>query len=159
MAIKDEMEVARLLTSVEKHRNDQRRYKINPERGDRLVYRHFNKPEFALGPVRVRFRIKSRQWMLKLVARAKFLRKLVPGWHRKERRFRNWYIGLLREFRPDRAEAYEEFVRIFRCPEEVTGYGEVRYPKMAAARKRVDSILAELKKDERVLSKESSASA
>ena len=54
MAIKDEVYVAHLLTSPEKYALDRARYRITDDaNGDRLTYRHLNRPEFAVVSVKV----------------------------------------------------------------------------------------------------------
>ena len=35
--------------------------------------------------------METRDWQLRLVRRARFLRRLLPSWHRRERAFRDWY--------------------------------------------------------------------
>jgi hypothetical protein len=39
------------------------------------------------------------------------------------------------------ADGYAQAVRVFRCPEEVTGYREVRYPKQDRVREAIESEL------------------
>lgn len=145
MAIKDEVYVAYLLTSEEKYERDRDRYNVRPELGDRLVYRHLNRPEFTFSEQTIRFRLKTRPWMLKLMRRAKFLRRMLPAWHAKERAFRDWYFDLADQFEASQnQEAYAAWLKVFRLPEEVTGYREVRYPKMEQAQKRAQVLLADL---------------
>lgn len=144
MTIKDEIYVAHLLTCEEKYARDRQKYQVYPSLGDRIEYRHLNQPEFAFGPFKIRFRIHTRDWMLRLMSRAKFLRKLMPGWHRKERLFRNWYIRLLAEFSSENETFYEHFLEIYRSPEQVTGYREIRYPKMDAARQKVSALMSKI---------------
>jgi indolepyruvate ferredoxin oxidoreductase len=71
--------------------------------------------------------------MLRLVRRARFLRRLMPAWHRRERAFRDWYehdvLGALAKGALA-GPAAEEAVRL---PEQVTGYRAVRHPKEEAA--------------------------
>jgi indolepyruvate ferredoxin oxidoreductase len=71
----------------------------------------------------------------------KWWRKL-PGWHRREVEFRDWYVGLLDRLNFSTDVAYDMAVRALKCPEEVTGYREVRYPKQDRARQAVESELA-----------------
>ncbi len=70
----------------------------------------------------------------------KWWRKL-PGWHKREVAFRDWYFSLLDRVSLASDEAYEKAVRILRCPERVTGYREVRYPKMDEVRVQAESEL------------------
>ena len=145
MAIKDEVYVAHLLSSEEKYEADRDRYNVRPELGDRLIHRHLNRPEFTLGGKTLRFKIQTRPWMLRLMRRGKFLRRLLPAWHAKEKAFRAWYFDLTDKFAaPANAASYATWLKILRLPEEATGYREVRYPRMEAARQRADEMLASL---------------
>lgn len=146
MAIKDEIYVAHLLTSEEKHRRDQARYQVDPARGDQIEYRHLNRPQFTVLGCDFAWDMETRDWMLALVKRMKWLRRVLPEWHRPEKEFREWYAAVAArfpEFAADPAQ-YTLFVRILQLPEPVTGYREIRYPKMAAARDQGDRWLAEL---------------
>ena len=148
MAIKDEVYVSYLLSSEEKYQRDRERYNVRPELGDRMIYRHLNRPEFTLGNRTIRFRLKTRPWMLRLMRNAKFLRRLLPAWHAKERAFRDWYFEIADQFEaPSNHESYATWLKILRLPEEVTGYREVRYPKMEQAQKGAEEMLASLSSD------------
>ena len=92
-------------------------------------------------------RITTRDWHLQLVRHFKWWRKL-PGWHRREAEFRDWYIGLLDRLNFSTDVAYDTAVRALKCPEEVTGYREVRYPKQDKARESVEAELTRLPKVE-----------
>jgi indolepyruvate ferredoxin oxidoreductase len=142
MAIKDEVYVAHLLSSEEKYEHDRERYNVRPELGDRMSHRHLNRPEFTLGGRTLRFKLKTRPWMLRLMRRGKFLRRLMPAWHGKERAFRSWYFELADQFcASDDSAAYATWLQILRLPEEATGYREVRYPRMALAQERAEKLL------------------
>ncbi len=146
MIIKDEIYVAHLLTSEEKHRRDRARYQVDPARGDRIEYRHLNRPQFRLLGRDFAWNMRTRDWMLHIMKRQKWLRRALPDWHRTEKDFREWYLGLLERF-PAAAhhpKTYELFVRILRLPESATGYREVRYPKIAAARTQAAQWLAQI---------------
>jgi indolepyruvate ferredoxin oxidoreductase len=138
MLIKDEIYVSYLLTRYEKKQRDIAKYAIDVANGDRILYRHHTRPEFNLGKRRIRLNITTRDWMLNLVRRAKFLRRL-PGWHRRESAFREWYISLLD--RVDLSRDYQRSVEILRCTADVSGYREVRYPKMDRVRALVEEQL------------------
>jgi indolepyruvate ferredoxin oxidoreductase len=141
MLIKDEVYVAAMLTSPEKYKRDQRRFKVNPARGDRISYRHHNRPEFVIFGRRIRFEWRSTDWQLKIASNCGWLRKILPGWHRREREFRDWFEQLVERVEwSDRAE-YHRWVRVLSTVDSVTGYREVRYPKMAAARDAAESLL------------------
>jgi indolepyruvate ferredoxin oxidoreductase len=73
--------------------------------------------------------------------RMKFLRKLLPLWHAREKAFRKWYIELVQKFQYRDRVSYDNYVEILELPEEVRGYREVRYPKMEAAGQKAESLL------------------
>jgi indolepyruvate ferredoxin oxidoreductase len=136
MLIKDEPYVAYLLTRYEKKQRDITKYNVDVANGDKLVYRHHTSPEFNIGKYRLRFQITTTDWQLNLVRHMKWWRKL-PGWHARENAFRDWYIDLLSKVSLNPG-TYGNALAMLKCPEEVTGYREVRYPKMDRARHRVD---------------------
>ncbi len=144
MLIKDEVYVSALLTNPEKYKRDRRRFNVNPANGDRILYKHYNRPEFTIFGQRIRFQWKSSDWQLRLMARMGVLRGLLPGWHQRERAFRDWYETLLTRFEPQNASdprSYRKWLAILQTPASVTGYREVRYPKMEAAQKQVERYL------------------
>jgi len=138
MLIKDEVYVSYLLTRYEKKQRDIAKYHVDVANGDRIIYRHHTNPEFTIGRWRFRLRITTRDWQLKIVRHMKWWRR-IPGWHRREVAFRDWYIGLLD--RVNLIDDYEQALRVLQCPEEVTGYREIRYPKMDRVRERVEADL------------------
>jgi indolepyruvate ferredoxin oxidoreductase len=138
--IKDEPYVSYLLTRFEKKQRDIVKFGVDVSNGDRIVYRHHTSPEFNVGKRRIRLKITTTDWMLNIVRHCKWLRKL-PGWHKNEVAFRDWYIGLLGRVNLTHADDYAQAVRVFRCPEEVTGYREVRYPKQDRVREAIESEL------------------
>jgi indolepyruvate ferredoxin oxidoreductase len=138
--IKDEPYVAYLLTRYEKKVRDVAKYGVDESNGDRIVYRHHTNPEFNVGPWRIRFRITTTDWQLKLVSKMKWWRR-IPGWHRRETAFRDWYVGLLDRVRLESDESYAQALEVLRCPEQVSGYREVRYPKQEKVIAYVESLL------------------
>jgi indolepyruvate ferredoxin oxidoreductase len=140
MLIKDEVYVSYLLTRYEKKVRDIAKYAVDEANGDRLVYRHHTSPEFNVGKYRVRLKITTRDWHLKLVQHMKWWRKL-PGWHKREVAFRDWYVGLLDRLNLNTDAGYEQALRVLRCPEDVSGYREVRYPKQELVRESVEGEL------------------
>jgi indolepyruvate ferredoxin oxidoreductase len=147
MAIKDEVFVAHQLTSEEKYRRDRARFGVDPSRGDALEYRHLNRPEFALFGRRFAWDMTTRDWMLKAMSQMRWLRRALPQWHAKEKDFRDWYAGLLEQYHAYAADArrYDLFLKILQLPEKVSGYREIRYPKMAAAQAQAEEWLRQLK--------------
>jgi indolepyruvate ferredoxin oxidoreductase len=143
LVIKDEIYVAHLLTSEEKTRRDQHRYHVDVSRGDKIVYHHLNRPEFSILGRDVRFKFSPKKWHLNLLKHLRWLRRVMPQWHRRERAFRDWYIRLVAEFRYEDRASYERYVKALRCVEEVRGYREVRYPKMDEARRKAEALLSQ----------------
>jgi len=140
MLIKDEPYVSYLLTRYEKKQRDIIKYNVDVPNGDRLKYRHHTSPEFNIGKWRIRLRLTTTDWQLRIVQHMKWWRKL-PGWHKREVTFRDWYFTLLERVSLFTDEAYEKAVRILRSPERATGYREVRYPKMDEVRVQAESEL------------------
>jgi indolepyruvate ferredoxin oxidoreductase len=140
MLIKDEPYVAYLLTRYEKKERDIRKYGVDVSNGDRIVYRHHTSPEFNVGRYRIRLKITTRDWHLKLVSHMKWWRKL-PGWHKREVAFRDWYVGLLDRLNLATDAGYAQAVTVLRCPEQVSGYREVRYPKQDRVREAIEQEL------------------
>ena len=78
----------------------------------------------------------------------RFLRHVMP-WHRRdERRFLRWYEQLVDDFAYTNDSDYEKYVEILRAVESVSGFAEIREPRMKAARDRADQLLADLRKAE-----------
>ncbi|HWE96550.1 MAG TPA: DUF6537 domain-containing protein [Tepidisphaeraceae bacterium] len=138
MLIKDEPYVAYLLTRYEKKQRDIVKFGVDVSNGDRIVYKHHTRPEFNIGKRRIRIPISTSDWHLQIASRMKWLRKL-PGWHHRENAFRDWYIALLE--RINLTTDYDQALRVLKCPEEVTGYREVRYPKQDRVRETIEAEL------------------
>ena len=141
MLIKDEPYVAWLLTRPEKIERDIEKYNIDIANGDRVSYEHYTNPEIPVFGRRIRLKLRTKSWQLKLAAKVRWLRKL-PSWHRREKQFRDWYIDLLKRADLNGDISYRKWLQVLSCPQEVTGYREVRYPKMEAAKKQVEEILS-----------------
>jgi indolepyruvate ferredoxin oxidoreductase len=140
MAYKDEIYVAELLTGEEKRRRDAERYNLDPDRGDRIAYRHLTRPHFEVMGFSIKFDMKTRDWMLKALRGMRFLRALLPAWHREEKVFRDWYLELVAGFACEDEEAYRNYVKALNLPEEVRGYREVIWPKMKVAYKEAERL-------------------
>jgi indolepyruvate ferredoxin oxidoreductase len=142
MLIKDEPYVAYLLTRYEKKQRDIAKYAVDVANGDRLVYRHHTKPEFNIGKRRIRFNITTTDWMLQIVRRMKWWRR-IPGWHKREVSFRDWYIGLLDRIDLSNDAGYRQALAVLRCYDDVSGFREVRYPKMDRVRQKIEDELSQ----------------
>jgi indolepyruvate ferredoxin oxidoreductase len=143
MMIKDEVYVSMMYTSPEKYKRDRRRFNVNPANGDKITYVHLNRPEFEIAGRKIRFRLKGKDWMFRIVRHCRWLRNLLPQWHAKERAFREWYMNLVDTCNlcePHDAATYALWLDIFKSPDGVTGYREVRYPKQEAAIARVAEL-------------------
>ncbi len=144
MAVKDEVHVSHLLTSSRKLERDRVLYDIDPTRGDRISYRHFTTPQFSLLGKEIRIKFTTRQWILRVMRRMKFLRGVLPGWHAREREFCKWYIKSVVEpfiVRSGEKPSYNAWVEALSAPESARGYREVRYPGMEAAMQGVSLLL------------------
>ena len=147
MLIKDEPYVAYLLTRYEKKQRDLAKYQVDVSNGDKLVYRHHTSPEFNIGKFRIRLKIKTSDWQLRIVRHMKWWRKL-PGWHKRETAFRDWFIGLLDRVSLDSPAEYEKALRVLqmsRIGQRVSRkcaiprwmrLGRLRKPSCARQRKR-----------------------
>src|SRR5690606_27925451 len=82
MLIKDEFYVAHLLTSYEKLRRDRQRYNVNPSNGDRIRYRRTFHPRFFGRQMDVT----PSTWMLYVLRNFRFMRRVMPWWHRADKR-------------------------------------------------------------------------
>ena len=87
-----------MLTAPEKFRRDRALYRIDESRVDRLSYVHLNRPAFTVLGRNIEFDFRSRNWQLSIMKRLGFLRRCLPGWHRKEHEFRAWYEGVVDGF-------------------------------------------------------------
>lgn len=151
MAIKDEIYAAHLLTSKEKLERDKNRYKIDESNGDKIKYVHLTRPEFSLLGFSFAFSIETRNWMLRIMKQCKFLRRWLPGWHHREKEFRNWYVDCVKKFNFFMDDsAYHAYLEILRLPESVRGYRHIRYPKMEEAQRKAEILFSgiHLKKDD-----------
>jgi indolepyruvate ferredoxin oxidoreductase len=145
MVIKDEVYVSQLLTSDEKYEHDRMRFNVDPSRGDQILYRHYHRPEFVVFGRHVRFEWRSRDWQLRLMAKLRVLRKLMPGWHKREYRYRDFFERIVDQvdYQPGRSpREYQRWLAILRTPETVTGFRDVWYPRMVDARRKAERLLA-----------------
>lgn len=151
MLIKDEVYVAQLLTDPQKLQRDRMRFHVDFDRGDRLTYRHRLQPEMTLFGTRLRFEWSASMRLLGVLARARFLRTIIPGWRKRERRFLRWYESLVDRLdwkqlpsadNDLRDQEYARWRTILSAPQSVNGFRELRDPKMQAVRRQVEQYLA-----------------
>ena len=140
MMIKDEVYVAMMYTSPEKYKRDRRRFNVNPANGDKIRYLHLNRPEFMVGNFKVRFHLKGRDWQMRRPAPLPLAAQAAAAVARPREGFPRVVHATGGHLRTARAVAVRPVAGHPRGPEAVTGYREVRYPKMEAARKKVAEL-------------------
>jgi len=116
MLIKDPVFLAELSTSPEKYARDREKYSVNPANGDRILYHHLWHPEVRIAGRTVSFDMTVYDWMLRLLKRSRYLRKLFPRWSRQEKQFLRQYEVLLDAFAYDDDEEYHRRVRELSSP-------------------------------------------
>lgn len=141
MCIKDEVYVSELLVSEEKLARDMERFNVDPANGDQIFYRHLNRPHFDFWKFHLEFDVTTYNWMLKIMRKFKWLRRILTQWHSRERKFRDWYEGMVANFSFASKDDYDRYVQALECPEEVRGYRDIRYPKMEAAYRKAAELL------------------
>lgn len=146
MLIKDEFYVAQLLTSFEKLRRDRQRYNVNPSNGDRIRYKRVFHPRF-FGK---QFDVRVPHWSLYLIRSQRWMRHLMPWFHKEDVKFLKWYENVVDDYAFTDRVTYAQYLEVLRCPESVTGYAEIRWPKMETARNRAEQILANLRKNRKL---------
>ncbi|MBI3291827.1 MAG: 2-oxoacid:acceptor oxidoreductase family protein [Elusimicrobia bacterium] len=141
LLIKDEVYVAHLLTSPEKRQRDRERYGVEPNRGDRIRYFHLNRPQFTVFGRDFEWDMRTRDWQLAVMKRLKVLRRWLPGWHAREKAFRDWYVSLVDRFTYQDETTYTLYLQALRVPETVKGYRAIRYPKMEEAQRFAEQLI------------------
>ena len=66
---------------------------------------------------KVRLKVTTRPWMMRVMRHFKFVRAL-PTWHRKEKDFREWYVGLLDRIDLGSEAGYRNAVKVLEMPGE-----------------------------------------
>jgi indolepyruvate ferredoxin oxidoreductase len=99
------------------------------------------RPHFEIFGVDIRFDLSPPVWMLKMMRRMTFLRKLLPSWHSEEKAYRDWFVRRVSEFDGSDNSRYAAYVRVFKLPDQVRGYREVIWPKMQAAMRSAENLL------------------
>jgi indolepyruvate ferredoxin oxidoreductase len=89
------------------------------ELGSSFKKSFINRPSFNLGDKKVEFDISPNKPMLKLMRQARFLRKILPQWHKKERDI----AQRIRSQLLDSTLTYQALKAL----ENVKGYREERY--------------------------------
>ena len=116
MLIEDAVFIAELATSPEKYARDREKYNVNPANGDRISYRHLLHPTFKIGSREFTPAMPLQPWMLQVLKRSRYLRKLLPAWHRTERRFLADYERRVAEFAHASPEQYRDATAALSSP-------------------------------------------
>lgn len=114
--IKDEVFVAHQMISPIRRSNDEKLY------GDlgksyRKVF--INRPSFDIGEKKVEFDFSPKQWMLRAMRHARFLRPMMPAWHKREREISAQIKAKLLS----KTLTHAELKKL----ENIKGYRDVRY--------------------------------
>ena len=114
--IKDEVYVAHLMIGPMRHLEDEKLYR---ELGSSYKKTFINRPSFDLGDKKLEFDFSPTKWMLRLMRHARFLRVMLPSWHKLEKT-----IGL--EVRTQILAQSMIFSEL-KALENIKGYRQVRY--------------------------------
>jgi indolepyruvate ferredoxin oxidoreductase len=80
--IKDEVFVAHQMISPMRRLNDEKNY---GDLGKSFRKVFINRPAFDIGDKKIEFDFSPKPWMLSIMRHARFLRALLPAWHKRER--------------------------------------------------------------------------
>ncbi|MFP4053272.1 MAG: glutamate synthase small subunit, partial [Phycisphaerae bacterium] len=108
MLIRDGIFLAELTTSPEKYARDREKYNVNPAHGDKLRYRHHWNWSLKLLGRTFRFNHTVYPWMLRLIKRMRWARKLMPNWHAAEKKYLDRYEQAVENFG---FRSYDEYLR------------------------------------------------
>jgi indolepyruvate ferredoxin oxidoreductase len=114
--IKDEVYIAHMMISPMRKVEDDNLYK---ELGSNYKKTFINRPSFDIGEKKIEFDFSPNKWMLKLMRHARFLRTVLPSWHKQEKK-----IGL--DIRNKILLGGLGFKEL-KVLENVKGYRQVRY--------------------------------
>jgi indolepyruvate ferredoxin oxidoreductase len=116
MLIKDGVFIAELATNPEKLARDREKYNVNRANGDRISYRHMLHWTWTLGRHSREFAFAAPSWMLLVLKRMRWLRKLVPRWHRADREHRERYASAVEAFAWTTTEEYDRALTVLSSP-------------------------------------------
>jgi indolepyruvate ferredoxin oxidoreductase len=120
--IKDEVFVAHLLSSPHKEKKDRDMYQ---HLGSTFQVAHINRPRFDFGWFSWEFDWESRPWMLKIMKHQRWLRRILPHWHKREKHLALWIRHQLLKEIP--ILSLEEKNKALRKIEQIKGYREKRW--------------------------------
>jgi indolepyruvate ferredoxin oxidoreductase len=139
MAIKDELYVAELLTRPERYQKDRERYRVDADREDALVYRHFLCPEIRIFGWRRQLPMRVPHWVLRRLAECRWVRKAFRL-HQEEEAFRDFYLDVVEKTLPfpkETQEQYEDWVAFLRLPLRIRGFRNLRRREVEKVREEV----------------------
>jgi indolepyruvate ferredoxin oxidoreductase len=119
--IKDEVYIAHMMISPMRRQNDLDAYQ---NLGSGFSKKFINRPSFDIGTKKIEFDFSPRPWMLKVMRHARFLRPVLPSWHKLERKIA---LGVKQKIVTS-ALNYSEL----KCLENIKGYRELRYAEAEA---------------------------
>lgn len=121
--IKDEVFVAHQMISPVKQSRDSAVYS---RLGKSYAITRINRPSFDLGARKIEFDLSPRYWMLAVMRHQRWLRNVLPAWHRRERdismAIRNKILKICLES-SDQTKIYKKLKSL----ENIKGYRHVRY--------------------------------
>ncbi|MDD4976607.1 MAG: thiamine pyrophosphate-dependent enzyme, partial [Bacteriovorax sp.] len=119
--IKDEVYIAHMMISPMRRQKDLETYTTL---GSGFSKKFINRPGFDIGPKKIEFDFSPRPWMLRAMRHARFLRPLLPSWHKLEREIA---LGIKQRLLGSSLN-YSDLKRL----ENIKGYREVRYAEASA---------------------------
>lgn len=114
--IKDEVYIAHMMISPMRRLKDSEAYSTL---GKSYTKSFINRPSFDLGSKKIEFDFSPKPWMLKAMRHARFLRPLLPAWHKTERQIA---VGIKAKLLGATLN-YSELKKL----ENIKGYRDVRY--------------------------------
>ncbi|MBC7428741.1 MAG: 2-oxoacid:acceptor oxidoreductase family protein, partial [Bacteriovorax sp.] len=114
--IKDEVYIAHMMISPMRKLEDDNLYK---ELGSSYKKTFINRPSFDIGDKKIEFDFSPGKWMLKLMRHARFLRGMLPSWHKLEKKI----SADLRAKLLSKSMDFKELKAL----ENIKGYRQVRY--------------------------------
>jgi indolepyruvate ferredoxin oxidoreductase len=122
--VKDEVFVSHQMISPVKLARDRALYQ---KMGRRFTIHPKNKPVFPLGRWQISFEFSPKPWMLKIMRHQRFLRLILPGWHRQERSIQLHIRAQLMKQVEDAASNKEQVARTLKRLGRIKGYRDVYY--------------------------------
>jgi indolepyruvate ferredoxin oxidoreductase len=122
--IKDEIYVSSLMSTPHQNELNKQTY-LKLGTGFNVI--HINRPRFDLFGKTFEFDINPKDWMLKIMRHMRVIRKILPGWHKKEKQMAEFLRTQILQVIPSLPQQ-ERRKNLKNC-ENVKGFREVRYQK------------------------------